>query len=405
MSILFGHPTGNPNSHQAALAHFESGRLEAFCVPWMPTRRELEVLKRIPTLENWTTRLERRSFSPLLEAPLIEGRIGEWMRMAKRFLSNEAISSEALAYDANDWLMKTMSHECARPTVTAVHSYEDCSLLQFQEAKKRGKTCIYDMPIGYYPAWEETQNRLMTEFGDWLPSDGPPSKRYVRPAQKKKEMELADLVLTASSFTANTVSRFQEKRIAVARYGVDSDFWRPAENVQRDGPLRFIYVGHCSIRKGTPVLLQAWKNAGLKDSELLLIGPWQLADKMRSNLPKNVTHVPPQSRINLREFYQSSDVFVFPSFFEGFGLVLLEAMACGLPVLASEATAAPDIVDGTVGKVIPAGDVNQWSENLREICVRRDELPQMKKAARRKACGFTWKSYREAVSVAVKPFC
>src|SRR5437870_5753527 len=37
MTILFGHPTGNPNSHHAALAHLEAGRLEAFCVPWMPT--------------------------------------------------------------------------------------------------------------------------------------------------------------------------------------------------------------------------------------------------------------------------------------------------------------------------------------------------------------------------------
>ena len=44
MSILFGHPTGNPNSHHAALAHFEAGRLEALCVPWMPSELALGVL-------------------------------------------------------------------------------------------------------------------------------------------------------------------------------------------------------------------------------------------------------------------------------------------------------------------------------------------------------------------------
>src|ERR1043165_8926321 len=144
MSILFGHPTGNPNSHQAALAHFEAGKLEAFCVPWMPTPRELGTFGHVPGLKNWSARLARRSFRPLLSAPRIEDRFGEWKRMAKRLVLNGAISSEALAYEANDWLMRTMQQECTRTQVTAVHSYEDCSLWQFEHAKKAGKACIYD---------------------------------------------------------------------------------------------------------------------------------------------------------------------------------------------------------------------------------------------------------------------
>jgi glycosyltransferase involved in cell wall biosynthesis len=98
-------------------------------------------------------------------------------------------------------------------------------------------------------------------------------------------------------------------------------------------------------------------------------------------------------------------VFVFPSFFEGFALVLLEAMACGLPVLASDATGAPDLLDDATGRVLPAGDVDQWVEVLREIARQRDELPALRKAARRKACQCTWEQYREAVSTAVEPFC
>ena len=44
MSILFGHPTGNPNSHNAALAHLEAGVLECFCVPWMPSTTTIDML-------------------------------------------------------------------------------------------------------------------------------------------------------------------------------------------------------------------------------------------------------------------------------------------------------------------------------------------------------------------------
>src|ERR1043166_8051809 len=144
--ILFGHPTGNPNSHHAALAHFESGRLEAFCVPWMPSRWELNSLRALPGMKDWVQRLERRSFKPLRRAPKVQGRLGEWRRMGRRIFGNGSISSEKLSYEANDWLMKTMARECGRKTVNARHSYEDCSLWQFEEAKRRDKACIYDLP-------------------------------------------------------------------------------------------------------------------------------------------------------------------------------------------------------------------------------------------------------------------
>ena len=170
MSVLFGHPGGNPNSHHAALAHFRSGRLEAFCVPWMPSDAAICFLDHIVPLRLMAHRLTRRQFAPLAEAPKIQGRSGEWCRLATRALGR---GDERLSYDANDWLMRTMRRECRRPTVTAVHSYEDCSLWQYEEAKRLGKACVYDMPIGYYPAWEQTQAELGTEIrrlvaGRWL---------------------------------------------------------------------------------------------------------------------------------------------------------------------------------------------------------------------------------------------
>ena len=405
MSILFGHPTGSPHSHHAALAHFESGRLEAFCVPWLPTPRELRLAKRILGLKSWAERLERRSFSPLLSAPRIENRIGEWKRMAKRIFLKDYVAPEALSYQANDWLMETMAHECKRSAVTAVHSYEDCSLHQFEVAKRLHKACIYDMPIGYYPAWQETERELARQFSEWLPPSGLSSKRFVRPEQKRREMELADLVLVPSTFVAKTISHFHDKRLALAGYAVDSEFWIPPAAPKVEGPLRFIYVGHISIRKGGPILLQAWDKSKLRDAELLLIGHWQLANSARSRLPSSVKYVPPCSAFELRNYYQSGDVFVFPSFFEGFGLVLLEAMACGLPVIASERTAAPDIVNASTGAIIPAGDVDAWVAALREADAKRDRLLVMKKAARASALEHSWSRYRQAVSAAVAPYC
>src|SRR5215467_4736340 len=139
MTILFGHPTGNPNSHQAALAHFEAGRLEAFCVPWMPSSMSLRALERVGRLRPMSQRLRRRHFPPLAGAPKVQGRLGEFGRLLTRALGR---GDERLSYEANDWLMRTMRRECRRPAVTAVHAYEDCSLWQFVEAKRHSKACI-----------------------------------------------------------------------------------------------------------------------------------------------------------------------------------------------------------------------------------------------------------------------
>ncbi len=402
MTVLFGHPGGNPNSHQAALAHLESGQLEAFCVPWMPTAATLRAIQHFDLTRSAGQRLARRTFGPLSLAPKIQGRPGEWARLLVRALGK---GDEGLSYRANDWLMKTMRRECRRPAVTAVHSYEDCSEMQFAEAKRRGKSCIYDMPIGYYPAWEDTQAKLVRQFFDWLPAEGLPSARHVRPEQKKREMALADLVLAPSSFVENTIlTHHPEKRVARAAYGVDLDFWVPPASRDWDHPIRFLYAGQLSLRKGIPLLLEAWEAAGLKEASLDLVGVWQLAARKRAHLPRGVTLWPPCSREALRERYRAADVFLFPSFFEGFGLVLLEAMSSGLPAMATEATAGPDILSETCGRLVPRGDLEALVEGLRWFAGNQGQLPAMARAAREHAELFSWEAYRRSVSGAVAPF-
>lgn len=403
MSILFGHPGGNPNSHQAALAHFESGWLEAFCVPWIPTCGEIALLGRLPGLRSWSARLERRSFPPLLFAPRIEGKLGELWRMVRRILT-PFLADESLSYQANDWLMRTMKRECHRPAVTAVHSYEDCSQWQFEEAKRLGKACIYDLPIGYYPWWEQKQAELVRKYSDWLPASGLPTSRHVRPEQKKREIALADLVLAPSTFARGTVEKFLDKEVAIAPYGVDLDFWFPSEVRFASRPVRFIYAGQSSLRKGTPMLIEAWEAAGLADATLELFGPWQLEPGRVAALPAGVTFHGPVSRSALRERYREADVFVFPSFFEGFGLVLLEAMACGLPAITTECTAGPDVLDDDCGRIIEAGNLEAFVASLRWFCQHRDRLPNMSKAARAAAEKRTWKGYRSHVREATAQF-
>ena len=402
MTILLGHPSGGPFSHNAALAHFEAHRLEAFCVAWMPSLMTLQLLEFVLPLRPMAQRFGRRRFPALAAAPKIQGRLGEMRRLFTRAVGR---GDETLAYQANDWLMQTMRRECRRLSVRAVHAYEDCSLWQFQEAKRLGKACIYDMPIGFYLAWEKTQAQLARQFVDWLPAAGLPSSRYVRPQQKREEMELADLVLAPSSFVAETVRAFYpNKSLALAPYGVDLEFWTPGARSEESETLRFIYAGQISLRKGIPVLLQAWEKAALRSAELQLVGSWNLSDSKKASLPRGVTHVSALSSEALRDHYRRADVFVFPSFFEGLALVLLEAMACGLPAIASAATGGADVLTEASGRLLPVGDLDGLVDSLRWFNQNRSGLPAMGRAARKRAEECTWDRYRRAVTEATSAF-
>jgi glycosyltransferase involved in cell wall biosynthesis len=397
MSILFGHPTGNPNSHNAALAHLEAGLLECLCVPWMPSTATIRALSLIQPLRPLAQRLARRQFAPLSQVPKVQGRVGEACRLLMRASGVGGDDDEG-----NRWLMRTMARECHRSTVTAVHAYEDCSLWQFMVAKRLGKACVYDMPICYYPTREKIHAELHQKYPDWLPPNWSPTVHDTPEEQKRQEMTLADLTLVPSRYVEATIREFYpHKDIARAPYGVDAEFWTPGQINKPPGPLRFIYAGHASLRKGTPLLIEAWSKAELRDAELALVGPWILADSKRRSLPPGIKWFPPCSSHALRDRYRESDVFVFPSFAEGFGLVLLEAMACGLPAIASEATIGPEIITADSGFITPAGDLDRLVELLRWFDRHRDELPVMGREARAQAARCTWSNYRSLVIGAV----
>ena len=396
MSVLFGHPTGNPNAHNAALAYLQAGALECFCLTWMPSAKTIDILKSFPPLRPSAQRLGRRHFPPLWHVPKVQGRVGESYRLLMR-----ALASNDYLYDqANRWLMRTMARECHRSTVTAIHAYEDCSLWQFVEAKRLDKACVYDLPTCYYPAWERIQAQLNRTYSDWMPSNCLPAF-YVRLDQKRKEMELADITLVASRYVEATVREFYpHKDIARTPYGIDAEFWTPGPTKQLE-PLRFIYAGNVSVRKGMPLLIEAWSKAGLRDAELTLVGSWGLADSKLQSLPAGIRWVPPCSSQALRDRYRESHVFVFPSYSDGFGLVLLEAMACGLPAIASEASIGPEIISVDCGFITPSGDLDRLVELLRWFDCHRDQLPVMGRQARMQAARWTWSNYRSLVVAAV----
>ena len=104
------------------------------------------------------------------------------------------------------------------------------------------------------------------------------------------------------------------------------------------------------------------------------------------------------------EWLHAIDIFVLPSRSEALSNSLLEAMGCGLPAIASTATAGADVLTDASGRLLAPGDVDAFVDALQWFDKNRDLLPAMGRAARKKAEECSWDRYRRAVSEATSRF-
>jgi glycosyltransferase involved in cell wall biosynthesis len=183
----------------------------------------------------------------------------------------------------------------------------------------------------------------------------------------------------------------------VIPYGVDTAAFRPrVRTADAKRPLRFLFVGLVNARKGIPLLLESWREVAKTGAELWLVGP--VSDEVRALIPDlpGLRVLGRRPHGELPGLFAECDVFVFPSFFEGFALVLLEAMASGLPIVATDATAAPDLItEGREGFVLAPGDRDALAAKMQWFAEEPDRAPILGEAARRQAERFSWTTYGE----------
>ena len=136
----------------------------------------------------------------------------------------------------------------------------------------------------------------------------------------------------------------------------------------KDGTFRMAYVGTLNVRKGVPVLLEAWDRAGI-DGELWLAGGIEpaIAPLVQAQLArdKGLRHFGFVE--DVAAFYRACDVFVFPTHEEGGPQVTYEAAGCGLPVITTPMGAARLVRDGENGLLVPPGDADALAAALRRL--------------------------------------
>ena len=167
---------------------------------------------------------------------------------------------------------------------------------------------------------------------------------------------------------------------------------------KNDKKFRVISCGLASIQKGTPYLIEAIKNLSSKiDIEFWHLG--KVSNELKNivnNTPDNIIFKGGISKNKLYKYYSQGSIFVLPSIQDGFGMVILEAMSCGLPVICSENTGIIDILSENYkeGIVVKTADIKSLEEAILHLHYNPETLKQMSLDAKRRVKNlFSWDHY------------
>ncbi len=217
------------------------------------------------------------------------------------------------------------------------------------------------------------------------------------------EYESADHIVVPSTFVLNSFLEQGHPREKLSRVSFGSLAVRDGRPRRPDGAFCVVYVGTLRVHKGVRYFLKAASLLrGLPDFEVLLVGP--PPDKHTApylakyrEFVRYLGYVP--QRKLYEEIYPKASVLVQPSVLEGLSFVLLEALAHGVPVIATDHSGAPDVItDGEEGFLVPVRDPAAIAEKVLFLYKHRGLLEQMSGKALSKArTQLTWDTYGEQV--------
>jgi glycosyltransferase involved in cell wall biosynthesis len=285
------------------------------------------------------------------------------------------------------------------PGLNGVYAYEDAALQTFLAARRLGIRTIYDLPIGY---WREAR-RIYEEERELQPAwastltglkDSP-----AKLARKDEELQLADQVIVPSRFVESTLLNHKACKapVSVAPFGSPAPVSTLPES-DNTSPLRVLFIGSLGQRKGLAYLLEAvhYLDTAVK---LTLIGKITSLDcKPLAQALERHHWIETLPNSAILEQMRLHDVLVLPSLFEGYALVISEALSQGLPVIATPNSGATEAVrNGLEGFIVPIRSSESIAECLQQLFKDREKLYFMRQACLTRAAELSWNGYEQSI--------
>jgi glycosyltransferase involved in cell wall biosynthesis len=409
MKIVLSHPTSNEVSRYAVNGLLEADALSEFhtAIAVFPGTL-LSKISRIKGLQE----LNRRSFSPALErftktSPWLE--MGRQVALKMKLSTLTAHESGVFSVDA---IYKNLDNAVAhsikssnRKGITGVYAFEDGALQSFTEAKKQNIKCFYDLPIGYWRAAKRLLELEKERWPQWSTTLSGFKDSKEKLQTKDQELLLADQIFVGSNFTKETLKDFPGNLapVTVIPYGFPQVISDREYSSIKNRKLKLLFVGGLSQRKGIADLF-AVADLLKSEVELTVVGrkTTEECEALNKALSKH-NWIPSLPHDQILELMQHHDVLVFPSLFEGFGLVITEAMSQGLPVITTERTIGPDFISNKEnGWLIQAGSTTALQKAVEHLLNNPDQVTSAGMAAMQTAKNRTWSQYQTELISAIR---
>jgi len=221
-------------------------------------------------------------------------------------------------------------------------------------------------------------------FPDWVT----PRTRSMHTHKYRNAVRTCDVIFTNSMFTADDVARtlgFARERIVVAHPGIGAEFTAEGEASDLGRPYA-LTVATLEPRKNLGTLADAWPLLAGTDLALAVVGGRGWGEQPRLDRP-GIVRLGRVDDDELARLYRGAAVMVYPSRYEGFGMPITEAMACGAPVVASVHPSLDEACGDAAVRTDPES-AEAFAHSIREALDRREEL-RAKGLAH--AAGFSWR--------------
>jgi glycosyltransferase involved in cell wall biosynthesis len=308
---------------------------------------------------------------------------------------------------ASDLAWDRMSHNfdalVARryvPQTSSVHAFEYTALATFERAKQEGIARILHVPSLDSKQFEEIQQREKRNWKELVGAhdgyfDSKFARRYDR---RQREIALADVIIVNSSLTARShiASGADPMKTFACLLGAPPPIAEVRVGPERKNqPLGVIWAGNFSLRKGAHYLLDAWKFLNARSAAILNVyGKLLLPDRLLAATTEGIAFHGSVRQARLFNAFEQADILVFPTLSDGFGMVVAEAMAHGLPVITTDQAGAADLVTPNNGFIVPAANPKALADALRWCLDNRERLQAMRFAARDAAGERQWSDFR-----------
>lgn len=254
-------------------------------------------------------------------------------------------------------------------TIVFAHSYAAAGI--FREARRRRWTTVLGQ-IDPGPEHYAIQERLAYTRPEYASRWSSPPDRYFD--DWRQECELADAIVVNSSWSREALMRagVAERKISILGLPYEPQPGAPAfareypDAFSAQRPLRALFVGTASMTKGVPELLESIAMLDGLPIELRLVGDRAMTVPDRFTADPRIRWLGPVDRNKVMEHYRSSDVLVFPSHSDGYGMAQIEARAWALPIIASRHCGAV-IRDGETGIVLDEVSARALAAALRGV--------------------------------------